>query len=296
MRQPFILAALVGALLAAPAIAEDDPVIRHPEASVDASEIRAEVANWDLDKLRSLPDSPAIELFVNDLVLRSVLATRARRDGLDKDPVIHRRVQNAIDKVLYDAYMERAEDAKIDRAGALALARDEYRANSERYTVPEQIRVRHILIRPNADRSREDARKIAEGLLARARAGESFEELAKAHSEDPTNAEQGGDLGFFPRKKMVRPFDRAAFRLKTPGELSDVVETGFGYHIIQLVEHKDAFVRPFEEIQDPLAESIYRRMRGQVLAEIAVPIVDRQYMTVDLDRFKNILREEAARR
>ena len=150
MRQPFILAALVGALLAAPAIAEDDPVIRHPEASVDASEIRAEVANWDLDKLRSLPDSPAIELFVNDLVLRSVLATRARRDGLDKDPVIHRRVQNAIDKVLYDAYMERAEDAKIDRAGALALARDEYRANSERYTVPEQIRVRHILIRPNA--------------------------------------------------------------------------------------------------------------------------------------------------
>lgn len=287
---------LAGALFSGLAPAADEAVINGPEASVGADSIRAEVSNWDLDKLKNLPDSPSIELFVNDLILRSVLAARARGDGLDKDPLVRQRVQNAVDKVLYDAYMERAEDAKIDRAGAVALARDEYRANPDRYTVPEQIRVRHILIRPNAERSREQAREIAEGLLTRAENGESFEELAKAYSEDPTNAEKGGDLGFFPRKKMVRPFDRAAFKLKTPGELSKVVETGFGYHIIQLVEHKDAYVRPFEEIQDPLAESIYRRMRGQVRAEIALPIVDREKTSVDLERLKEILREEAAGR
>ncbi|MCB1894137.1 MAG: peptidyl-prolyl cis-trans isomerase [Zoogloeaceae bacterium] len=296
MRNLSIVAMLAGALFSGLAPAADEAVINGPEASVGADSIRAEVSNWDLDKLKNLPDSPSIELFVNDLILRSVLAARARGDGLDKDPLVRQRVQNAVDKVLYDAYMERAEDAKIDRAGAVALARDEYRANPDRYTVPEQIRVRHILIRPNAERSREQAREIAEGLLTRAENGESFEELAKAYSEDPTNAEKGGDLGFFPRKKMVRPFDRAAFKLKTPGELSKVVETGFGYHIIQLVEHKDAYVRPFEEIQDPLAESIYRRMRGQVRAEIALPIVDREKTSVDLERLKEILREEAAGR
>lgn len=283
-------------LLPALALADETPLIVHPEAAVSAEAVKAEVSNWDLDKLKNLPDSPTLEVFANDLILRAVLAHRAEAEHLDQEPLIRRRLEAARDKVLYDVYMERAEDKALDRKGAEALALDEYRAHPERFTVPEQVRVRHILIRPNAERTQEEARKLAEELLARAKAGESFEDLAKTYSEDPTNAAKGGDLGFFPPKKMVRPFDRAAFKLTTPGELSDVVQTSFGFHIIQFVERKAEYVRPFEDIKDPLAEAIYRRMRGKVRADIALPIVDREKTQVDLDRLRETLREAAAQR
>lgn len=102
---------------------------------------------------------------------------------------------------------------------------------------PGSIRASHILIaykgaaRSTATRSKEEARQLIDSLLARVRGGESFEEIAKAYSDCPTS-ERGGDLGFFKRGKMVKPFEDAAFSLKV-GEVSDVVETQFGFHIIK---------------------------------------------------------------
>jgi len=102
---------------------------------------------------------------------------------------------------------------------------------------PGNIRASHILIsykgasRSTATRSKEEARKLAEQILERIRAGESFEKLARTYSDCPS-AEKGGDLGFFKRGRMVKAFEDAAFALK-PGELSGIVETQFGYHIIK---------------------------------------------------------------
>lgn len=276
--------------------AAEPAVIEHPEAVVTRDEVAAEVSNWDLDKLRRLADAPQLPLFANDLILRSVLAGRARAEGLDQDPVVRLRIKAAQDKVLYDVFMERAEEAKISRKGAEGLARDEYRANPEKFTVPEQIRVRHILIRPTETRSADEAKKLADELLARLKAGEDFEALAAQYSEDPSNAKKGGDLGFFGRGQMVGPFDRAAFTLTEPGQLSEVVGTQFGYHIIRFEERKAPALKSYEEVKDSLTESIYRRMRSPVRSEIALPIVDHAVMKVDLDRLANILREEADKR
>ncbi|MGQ9603971.1 MAG: peptidylprolyl isomerase [bacterium] len=102
---------------------------------------------------------------------------------------------------------------------------------------PGTIRASHILIsykgaaRSTATRSKQEARELIDILLARVRDGESFEEIARAYSDCPTS-ERGGDLGFFKKGKMVKPFEDAAFGLKV-GEISDVVETDFGYHIIK---------------------------------------------------------------
>lgn len=102
---------------------------------------------------------------------------------------------------------------------------------------PGSIRASHILIsykgaeHSSATRTKEEARQLAEDLLRRIRAGESFEDLARTYSDCPT-AEKGGDLGFFKRGRMVKPFEDAAFALK-PGEVSGIVETKFGYHIIK---------------------------------------------------------------
>ncbi len=102
---------------------------------------------------------------------------------------------------------------------------------------PGSVRASHILIsyegaeRATSTRTKEEARELAEDIDKKAKAGENFEELARAYSDCPT-AEKGGDLGFFKEGRMVKPFEDASFALE-PGQVSDVVETKFGFHVIK---------------------------------------------------------------
>ena len=102
---------------------------------------------------------------------------------------------------------------------------------------PGNIRASHILIsyagveRTSATRTKEEAEQLIKDIKAKIDGGERFEELAKTYSDCPS-AEKEGDLGFFKKGQMVKPFEDAAFALK-PGEVSDIVETKFGYHIIK---------------------------------------------------------------
>lgn len=108
---------------------------------------------------------------------------------------------------------------------------------------PESIVARHLLVAykgarqasPLITRTKDEARQRADEALARARKGEDFEALVKEYSDEPGAADRGGDLGRFRHNMMVKPFEDAAFRL-APGELSDVVETPFGFHVIQRTE------------------------------------------------------------
>lgn len=103
-----------------------------------------------------------------------------------------------------------------------------------------EISARHILLRTPTDATdaqRDSVRQDAEALRARAAAGESFDALAREHSQDPGSAVRGGDLGFFSRGRMVQPFEEAAFQLQ-PGEISPVVETPFGFHVIVVDERR----------------------------------------------------------
>jgi peptidyl-prolyl cis-trans isomerase C len=128
-----------------------------------------------------------------------------------------------------------------------------YSENKTKFETPEQIKASHILIKldtkdPNADpnQAKAKAKAKAENLLKQIKDGADFAELAKTNSGDTYSAVQGGDLGFFGRNQMVPAFERAAFALK-PGQVSDVVETQFGYHIIKLTDRKDATVTSFEQ-------------------------------------------------
>jgi len=146
----------------------------------------------------------------------------------------------------------------------------EYEANRHRYTNLEpQVRARHILIRvsPTAtDEEKAAARAKIQAALRRARAGEDFATLAREISEDSTAAE-GGDLGYNPRGRMQAAFDEAQFALDV-GQISDVVETSFGYHIIQVVGKREGDV-PVDEAKRELAERLYREARSVELAEEA---------------------------
>jgi len=132
-----------------------------------------------------------------------------------------------------------------------------YRDNEYRLTLPEQVRVRHILLtwKPlGTPDDRAALHKQMTPILEQARSGTDFTELAIEHSEDST-ARDGGDTGFFHRGQMVPAFEEVAFALQ-PGEISDPVETPFGVHILRLEERKEARLLPLDEVREQLREHI----------------------------------------
>jgi peptidyl-prolyl cis-trans isomerase C len=148
-------------------------------------------------------------------------------------------------------------------------AKKYYSENKKEFETPEQVRTSHILIQPktgepNVDpnQAKDQAKAKAQGLLEQIKGGADFAELAKANSDCPSRA-KGGDLDFFGRGDMVEPFEEAAFKLQ-PGQVSDVVETKFGYHIIKVTEHKDASVTAFEQVQGDIMNRLTQNKRAEL--------------------------------
>jgi len=132
-----------------------------------------------------------------------------------------------------------------------------YDKNKDKYVEEEQVRARHILVRVPQEVSPEDEAKLkgkADDTLKRARQGEDFAALASAVSDDGSK-ENGGDLGFFSRGRMVAPFEEAAFALQ-PGQMSEVVRTQFGYHIIKVEERKTGRALVFDEAKSQAQEDL----------------------------------------
>ncbi len=144
-----------------------------------------------------------------------------------------------------------------------------YTENEEKFVEPEMVKASHILVRvdPDADTAtREAARKKSEALLKRVRGGEDFSEVAKSNSEDPSVSENGGSLGFFARQQMVPQFSDAAFALK-PGELSDVVESPVGFHIIRAEDKKPEKRQSYEETRERIAQYLQATASQGKMAE-----------------------------
>ncbi|MFC1856900.1 peptidylprolyl isomerase [Thermodesulfobacteriota bacterium] len=132
-----------------------------------------------------------------------------------------------------------------------------YKGNPELFKQPEQVRASHILVKLDAnanDQQRADARKKIEDIQRQLKQGQGFSELATKFSEGPSSA-KGGDLGFFRRGQMVKPFEEVAFGLK-PGEVSGVVETQFGYHIIKVIDRKPEHMVKFEEVEAKITQHL----------------------------------------
>ena len=145
-----------------------------------------------------------------------------------------------------------------------------YDENTEKFRRPERVRAQHILIKVNQEddeKKKADARKRLEDIKKKIMGGEDFGELAKTHSEGPSS-ERGGDLGYFARGQMVPSFEEVAFKL-APNEVSDIVETQFGYHLIKVIDHQAQKDPTFDEIKPQLL----RRLRGEQVQKELEPYV-----------------------
>ena len=157
-----------------------------------------------------------------------------------------------------------------------------YDGHPEYFKVPEQVKASHILIKVDSqadDATKAKAREKIETVRGKVNAGGDFAELAKAFSEGPSSV-KGGDLGFFKRGQMVKPFEDKAFAL-APGEVSDVVETRFGYHLIKVVEKKPETVVAYEDVTAKIGEHLSQEKTQQKVKKY----VEELRKTAKIERF-----------
>ena len=159
-----------------------------------------------------------------------------------------------------------------------------YEQNTARFGTKEERRASHILITAPASASAADRAKAkakAEQLLAEVKkAPATFADVARKNSQDPGSAEKGGDLDFVTRGAMVKPFEDAMFALKK-GDISDVIETEFGYHIIRLTDIKPAVVPPFEQVRATIENEVRAQQATQEFAKAAETFTDAVYQQPD---------------
>lgn len=190
------------------------------------------------------------DAFKADLVKRGLTADQLRHEielGIMAEDLFNRRTANLKPVTEQDA-------------------KNFYDNNEDRFVQPERVRASHILIAVNkddADSTRARKKKDAQRILAEIKKGADFADEARKYSGDPNKA-QGGDLGYFERGRMVPEFEKAAFALKT-GQLSGIVETPFGYHIIKVVDHAMPSTVPFDQAKQNIEQYLGNQKKQQVL-------------------------------
>lgn len=238
---------------------------------------------------RSKMTREQMNLMINSMLLDRRLAEAAKAAGVADQPEVRARIERATRDILVRAHVD-AEMAKAGKAlpDLTAVARERYMANLSTYVQPEAIRVAHILIAINEDEGKfeADAKAKATQVLKQLREGADFSELAKEQSEDFGSKRLGGEIrGWSEKGKFVQPFEEAAFALK-PGELSDLVRTRFGYHIIKVLERRDARQLSFEEVKDPILAGLRNEMLGKQRKEFLKPFEGTKPVVLDDANFE----------
>ncbi|WP_211462567.1 SurA N-terminal domain-containing protein [Collimonas silvisoli] len=213
----------------------------------------------------------AAQVKVTDAMLQDYYAKNAKEFEIPE--------QIKADYVLLDSAAAAAQVTVSD-----ADIKSYYDQNLSRYTTAEQRRASHILIAVKKDAPAAEqaaAKSKAESLLAEVRKNPAdFAKVAKANSQDTASAELGGDLGYFGSGMMVKPFEDAANKLKQ-GEISDLVQSDFGYHIIELTGVKAAQVKPLDEVKADIAAEIKKQLAARKFTELAETFSNTVYEQAD---------------
>lgn len=284
------LAALIA--LSGPAFAAEPALtlIQGEKFSITSQDIQADSLRMPME-MRSivLAKPQTVTQIASNLYVRRAMAQQAEQEAMEKDPAVAAALRVARDKVLSDLWMEKMDRLNEPKSeSAESLARANYKAKPERFKVDEQVRARHILIAGKEAAARAQAEKVLEEI----KAGADFAKLAAERSADKGSAAKGGDLGFFGRGKMVPEFEAAVFALQATGDLSGVVESQFGYHIIQLQEKKPASIRSFEEVKDELIKEVSTNVKHE--ARVAYAQKVQQGMKVNVEAIEGLANRYSA--
>jgi peptidyl-prolyl cis-trans isomerase C len=189
------------------------------------------------------------EALLDDLVTQEVLVQEGRRIGVEKDAAVKSRMEEARRQILVQSTLQKIVETDVTDEKVKAY----YESHKDEF---RQVRASHIVV---------ETEEQAQAVKKRAAGSADFAALAKEVSTDPSAQENGGDLGFFRKDQMVKPFADKAFAMKV-SEISDPVKTEFGYHIIKVVETKDA--EPLDALDPQTLNGIKRSVLGKRVEDL----------------------------
>jgi len=245
-----------GSVLAQP---ETDPVLATVNGQpIHLSDVKEATAGLP-PQARSMPPQQLYPMLLEQLIDARALLIQAQRTGLDKDPEVQRAVQTAQERALETALLNKVVRPQVTDEAVKAR----YDQDIAGKTGETEVHARHILVGDEAT-----ARKI----IAELKKGGDFAALSKQYSKDPGAAQQGGDLGFFKKSDMVPEFSDTAFALKD-GEVSPTpVKTQFGWHVIQVIEHRTSQPPSFDQERDQLRQSMVQAAVQKEVAQVRATV------------------------
>ena len=231
----------------------DKPLVVNGNLSLTTTDFEAymqKVPQGRRDEFRA--EMERISPTVDGLWVRRVLAQKAREAGLDKDPLVAARARQAAEDVLSGAYLAQAA-SKVTFPNLEPRAREIYTINHKDYMTPELIKVQHILVGLTG-RTKEDAAARAKQVYAEATSGkEDFLALAARYSDEPGKGKTG-EAPAMPPSAFEKPIPDSLAKLTKPGDISEPVETRYGFHIFKLVGRQEPRVKPFDEVKEGIVE------------------------------------------
>ncbi len=247
----------VGAGSATPAIAQDktpdskDPVV----AIIDGEKIHLSAVKELYDSLparyRRIPVERLYQPLLERLIAIRVMAKAAREAKLQDDPALKKRLAQLEQQLLYSAYVNKMVDEKVTDAALKAR----YEEFVKKYKGAEEVKASHILVK---------TKKEAQEIIAELEKGVSFDKLARAHSKGPS-AKRGGDLGYFEKGQMVKPFAEAAYAMKKGEFTKTPVQTQFGWHVILVTDKRTKPAPPFEKVKAQLRADLAEKIEAEAL-------------------------------
>lgn len=221
--------------------------------------------------LKAMADTPqGRKEMLDTMVIRELILQQASKDGLDKGPEIEEKLQDLKKRLIVESFLKK----KVETESNIS---DEdlkkfYEQNQDKFKTGEQVKASHILVKTE---------KEAKDILAAIKGGANFEEMAKKSSVDSSSS-KGGDLGWFGKGSMVPAFEKAAMALKE-GQISDVVKSDFGFHIIKLTGKRAAGIRPLDEVKDQIKGALMPNRQQEVFQKIKEELKKTAKITVKED-------------
>jgi peptidyl-prolyl cis-trans isomerase C len=198
-------------------------------------------------------DADVKNRMVDNLVVEELFVQEAERSGVSKDKDYQRALERARRQILAQHYLQKSVQPKINESGVKGF----FEKNKARYS-QDEVHAQHVLLKEEAE---------AKEVYTKAKGGEDFEVLAKKYSKDPSAAQNGGDLGFFTRSRMVPQFADKAFSMKK-GEISEPVKSPFGWHIIKVIETRAGKPVSYDEVKDQVKSDFQNESINELIASL----------------------------
>lgn len=234
-------------------------LVRINNVSISLEEFRQMSEKQPLEgKIRLLNEKGLRDFLDNYVITREVLYQEGKQKDLDKNKEIMAKVEDFKRAMVIEALLE--EVLKGRGEVSESEIQKYYKENADRFTEPREIRIRHIVV---------NSEPVLKEVLTKLGRGESFEKLASTYNVDKSR-EDGGNLGYIRRGQLApsfAQFEEAAFSLRKKGEISEVIKTPFGYHLIQLEERRGTALRPFDQVKEKIRFFLQAKKRQDAYLE-----------------------------